>query len=212
LVTPTPETPEPTYDGPVCQGESFTVSVPEVPGAMYDWAGPNGLVSTEREVTINNATPGVHDDSPYCVIITVDGCESEFECIDVVIKPTPAAPDITTTAPVCTGTDISFGTEVVAESYLWTFVDGTTSDSQYPVIVGSDLTDAGDVTLVVTIDGCESEPATIDVVVNELPTVSAGPFADMCIDEDPLVLVGSPENGTFTGQGVAANVFSPLDG
>ncbi|MCX6269720.1 MAG: cohesin domain-containing protein [Bacteroidetes bacterium] len=48
-----------------------------------------------------------------------------------------------------------------------------------------------------------------EIVVNEVPTVSLEPIGSLCIDAAPVVLVGSPEGGEFSGTGVAGNIFEP---
>ena len=207
-INATPADPIVSQNGPICEGETLTVEVEEVAGATYEWLGPNGLVTTDRIITIDNATT-IHTGA-YCVAITIDGCESEFICTDVNILEQPSAPDVITSAPVCIGTDISFSTTVVADQYIWNFPNGNLfSNDQNPVLTGSDLSHNGVFTLQIEIEGCLSEIATIDVVVNDLPTVEAGSYDDLCISDASIPLVGTPENGTFTGPGIQNNIFDP---
>jgi len=63
-----------------------------------------------------------------------------------------------------------------------------------------------------TITGCESSRTQINVVINALPTISAGTYEPVCIDASDIALAGSPSGGTFTGTGVTGNLFDPSVG
>ncbi len=52
--------------------------------------------------------------------------------------------------------------------------------------------------------------ATQTVSVNDLPTVTFGAFADICVNGGTLILSGGlPAGGTYSGTGVTAGVFDP---
>jgi len=57
-------------------------------------------------------------------------------------------------------------------------------------------------------NGCINS-ATTDIVVNGLPIVDAGTYADLCLNDDPIDLTGSPSGGTFSGTGVSGDLFDP---
>ena len=56
--------------------------------------------------------------------------------------------------------------------------------------------------------GCVNED-TIAIMVFKTPVVEAGPDHDLCIDGGPLVLVGDPAGGTWTGTAVSGGSFDP---
>jgi gliding motility-associated-like protein len=210
IVNPIPETPVLTSNGPVCAGETIILMTDGVTNATYAWSGPDGMTSTEQNPEVENVTED--NEGQYCLIVTVAGCESEFACIDVIVNPIPLVPIITTSAPVCIDSDITFGTDVVADAYQWYDQDGGEfSMGQFPVLVNSTLVHNGEWSLVVTIDGCASDTGFVNVVVNDLPIVDAGTYADMCADDDAIILLGSPINGTFSINTVELTSFNPAD-
>lgn len=84
-----------------CDGQgNVTLSTFDFPGATYQWTGPNGYASNlQNPPVINNAVAGVHD-GEYNLEVTVNGCTSDPQPVNVVINEFPDAPT-TTDAFVC---------------------------------------------------------------------------------------------------------------
>ncbi|MEO8067510.1 MAG: T9SS type A sorting domain-containing protein [Flavobacteriales bacterium] len=57
-----------------------------------------------------------------------------------------------------------------------------------------------------------SFPASVNVVVNPLPTVNCGTYGPACVDAADILLGGSPGGGTWSGTGVTGNNFDPSAG
>ncbi len=57
-----------------------------------------------------------------------------------------------------------------------------------------------------------SNSTEIEIVVNDIPVVDAGSYGDVCDLDDAVLLIGSPPNGTFIGDGVTGNNFDPSIG
>jgi gliding motility-associated-like protein len=68
----------------VCEGQSIELTAQSVPGATFDWTGPNNFISTEQNPVIPDAAP-IHQGT-YTVIAEVVGCVSEPADIDVVVE------------------------------------------------------------------------------------------------------------------------------
>ncbi|HTO36941.1 MAG TPA: gliding motility-associated C-terminal domain-containing protein, partial [Brumimicrobium sp.] len=49
----------------------------------------------------------------------------------------------------------------------------------------------------------------VEVTVNALPVVSIDPVADLCEDNAVISLVGTPNGGTFSGNGITGDDFDP---
>ena len=208
IVNPIPGTPILTSNSTVCEGETIMLMTDAVDDATYAWSGPEGMISALQNPIVENASEV--NEGQYCLIITVANCESEFVCIDVFVNPIPLSPIITTSAPVCIGSDISFGTNLVADTYQWYDQDGNEfSVDQFPVLTSSTLDHNGEWSLVVTIDGCVSDSGFVTVVVNDLPIVDAGTYSDMCADDDAITLAGLPINGTFSINTIDLTSFDP---
>ncbi|MCG3167509.1 MAG: hypothetical protein POELPBGB_03301 [Bacteroidia bacterium] len=56
--------------------------------------------------------------------------------------------------------------------------------------------------------GCSSSISET-TLVNDTPTVNFTGYMDLCIDQPPLVLTGTPSGGIFTGNGISGNAFYP---
>lgn len=56
--------------------------------------------------------------------------------------------------------------------------------------------------------GCSSSISET-TLVNDTPTVTFTGYMDLCIDQPPLLLTGTPAGGVFTGNGISGNAFYP---
>ena len=180
IINPNPATPTASNNGPICEGEDLLLFSDAVAGATYTWTGPMGFTSNQQNPTISNAYPG--DEGTYCLIITIDGCDSEESCIDVLIIPTPSTPIASNNSPICYNEDINLSTATVAgASYSWSGPNSYTSTDQNPVITAATPLDNGIYCVVVTIDGCSSNIGCTEAYVSHTPiTPSASNNGPTC--------------------------------
>ncbi|MCX6269791.1 MAG: gliding motility-associated C-terminal domain-containing protein [Bacteroidetes bacterium] len=54
-----------------------------------------------------------------------------------------------------------------------------------------------------------SNAASQSITVHALPSVTLQPVNDMCVDAQPVTLIGTPAGGTYNGTGVILNKFYP---
>ena len=156
IINPTPPNPNPSNNGPLCEGEVLNLSTSSVTNATYAWTGPSGYTSSAQNPMIPNVTTS--DAGDYCVIITVDGCDSQEECTTVVIDPTPPNPSPTNNGPLCEGDVLNLTTpNVSGATFAWTGPSGYTSSDQNPFIPNVTVSNAGDYCVIVTLNGCDSE-------------------------------------------------------
>ncbi len=141
----------------------------------------------------SNLTPGTHTVG----VIDDLGCTATLD-VDIVEPAMPLAPPLGYNNPICVGADLDLtatpGSGITATNYSWSGPASFSSTSQNPTITNVTLANAGTYTLTADINGCPSQPGTIDVVVNDLPTATVSP--------DPVtVCVGSTVNvsGNPTG-------------
>ena len=114
-------------------------------------------------------------------------------------------------SPVCEGSTINlFGGPDGMASYNWYGPGGWTSTDRNPTRT-ADNTTAGTYYLsVVNSQGCTSDNATVNVIVNPLPKVDAGPDQEVCENGNPINLTGEdPSGGTWSGTGVSGSQFNP---
>lgn len=177
--------------GPICETlPSFTMTATPAGGF---WDGSNIDPSGELYPVM------IGPDTFPVTYTFVDnfGCEGSGS-IDVIIIPTPAAvPD--NNGPVCEGQPIQLtgdtdGTGTVI-TYSWTGPNGYSSAQQNP----ADATAGGTYILVVTVDGCPSQPATTIVSTIDAPEAMAANGGPYCAG-GPIQLFGSTNatGGTIT--------------
>ena len=86
-VNPIPLAPTVSYNGPIDEGDTLTLSATTLVGASYSWIGPNGFTSTLQNPTVSNATT-LAMAGTYAVTVTVNGCASNAENILVIVNTT----------------------------------------------------------------------------------------------------------------------------
>ena len=112
-------------NGPVCAGLTLQLDATEFSGMTYNWTGPNGFSSTERNPVRSLMTEA--DEGDY-VLTVVDnlGCTVSYT-VNVVVNPVPVFNiEFTPDEPVCGGSNVVFsvtGLSVGDFSYSWTFND-----------------------------------------------------------------------------------------
>ena len=214
----------------VCEGDMFTLSTQGYVGNIvtYSWSlpGGGGTQTSAPSLTIDPAS--LTQGGGYSVIVTVDGCPSNTsDTINVTVTPQPDQPVVSGPAVVCEGGSLQLSTDfVMGATYEWSG-PGFTSSVQNPVIFPVNITNSGAYTVIVSVNGCESEVSDpLLVTVSEgldAPTIASdGPT---CIDDPNAALtlsVTTPtagatyewfsvENGTSIGTSGITPTFTITD-
>ena len=169
-VHPTPPTPTPSSNGPICAGSTLNLSANNIPGASYNWTGPNGFSSNLQNPTLASSTTNAT--GVYNVTAVVNGCPSNVGNVSVAVN---AIPNVVVSGDntICLGettTLIANG----ASTYSWN--NGATTANN---VVGPSTT----TTYIVTgtsSAGCVSSPASYPVTVNNPPAVNLGVDTIVC--------------------------------
>src|ERR1019366_3189009 len=90
-------------DGPINAGATLNLTASTVPGATYNWTGPNGFTSTDQNPSILNATTNAS--GLYGVTATVGTCVSPAGTTMAAVN---ALPEVTMTIQA-SGTNIAIG-------------------------------------------------------------------------------------------------------
>lgn len=169
-VNPTPPTPAPNSNGPICAGSSLNLTSSNVTGATYSWTGPNGYTSNVQNPVIPNSQANAT--GVYNVTATVLGCPSNSAGVSVAVN---AIPNVS----VSGDNEICFGETTTliangANTYSWN--NGTNTPNN---IVGPSTTTTYNVTGTSSA-GCVSAPTPYQVTVNSVPNVNLGPDTVVC--------------------------------
>lgn len=204
-----------------CVGSAESYSVTNVPGVNYSWQVPqdwtilSGTGTNSIAVTIGN-TPGI------ILVIPSNGFgigPSQFILVNPVAAKEVSAVITEDQNYICEGSAITFTSATTnggtQPTFSW-FVNGEPAGDNAPEF--SYIPENGDEIKLVFTSGevCTTqnqvESNTITAVVNALPLVSwTNAESDtVCRNWPPFLLTGGiPEGGTFTGNGVTDNIFSP---
>ncbi|AWV98861.1 Ig-like domain-containing protein [Arcticibacterium luteifluviistationis] len=212
-----------------CLGQ--TVNLTATGGSSYSWTGPNSYTSSSQNPVINNiiaANAGI-----YSVTITdINGCTGTATTEIVVSIPTASA---TSNGPVCEGATLILNGST-ADQYDWAGPNGFSSSLRIPQINNVSLAANGPYTFTVTDSVSCTATASVNVIINALPTVSqsnngpvcqggtlnltsgggnayswAGPNGFLSSSQNPSIAnVPAQANGTYTIQVTDVNSCSSI--
>ena len=131
-------------------------------------------------------TPSNTASSTYKVSQTVGGCESPMSTIEVTIKPKPAPPGVTASYTYCYGQTIPPLTATGSALKWYSASDTPLGSAPTPSnLAGSSYKVSQ------TVDGCESEKATISVTIIQTPPPTATTFIQYCIGQTASALTAT---------------------
>lgn len=179
--------------GTACVGENIQLigSTATIASSIaYQWSGPNGFSSTLQNPVLSEVN--LSNGGTYNLIISIKGCVSEPAMIEAVVYPIP---DVLadTNSPICLDGEIMLlgSTTSTAENmvYQWTGPNSFSSTKQNPVLSNATEIQAGEYSLVVSANGCDSEVATTNVFVEIPPMATLIDTAFVCnTSEDGSIL------------------------
>ncbi len=213
-----PPVPTAGNNGPVCSGQTLSLSAASIAGATYAWTGPNGFSSSQQNPSIANATAAAS--GTYFVTATVNGCSTAASTTAAVNAP-PAAPAAGNSGPLCVGGNLQLTASAIANAtYAWTGPNGFTSTLQNPSIANVTPGSGGTYSVTATVSGCTGPAGTTVAVVNGssaaitvpsnlcLPNVTSG-TASVADAGAGATYAWTVTNGTIaSGQGTASIAFS----
>ncbi|MCX6199146.1 MAG: PKD domain-containing protein [Bacteroidetes bacterium] len=180
VINGTPVAPTASSNSPVCEGSTILLTASTIPGGTYSWTGPNGFTSSSQNPSVPNAT--FANGGTYFVFVTVNGCTGITATTVVTVNKVPAAPTATSNSPVCVGgTLLLFASTIPNATYVWTDPIGFTNPTQNPVVPNISALVAGVYSVVATVNGCSSLPATTLVVISPVPTATFTSTAPVCV-------------------------------
>jgi gliding motility-associated-like protein len=150
----------------------------------------------------------------YVLGTSSNGCSSVEE-VNVDVIAIPVTPPISASDDtVCIGEDFQlfydFPIPIPGLQFSWTGPNGFSSSSEDPTISNPTLANSGTYSLVVSLLGCRSEAAMIDVIVRagaDAPTVTSP--QDVCVGSPIILNAQSNPNATYSWTG--PNGFSSTE-
>ncbi|MCC6599780.1 MAG: immunoglobulin domain-containing protein [Crocinitomicaceae bacterium] len=163
--------------GPVCEGQTLSLTATTILGATYQWTGPNSFVSTQQNPSISSVTPAAS--GSYSVTATLNGCTSQPQNTVATVNPIPVTPSASNDGPVCAGEQLNLSANTInGATYSWTGPNGYSANIQNPAIINTQLGHAGTYNVSATVNGCASATGNTNVVINSIPatpgTISGG--------------------------------------
>jgi gliding motility-associated-like protein/uncharacterized repeat protein (TIGR01451 family) len=216
-VDPTPVI-SPVSDQTVCNNSSTAavVFVSSVAGTTYSWTNNNTSVGLGNNGNGNipsfiATNPGTNPIVATIIVSPLAGtCGGTNTSFTITVNPTPIA-IANSNSPVCIGSAIDLTAQTVTgATYSWTGPVAYASVQQNPVISPSALANAGTYTLTVTDNGCNSLPATVNVVENvcaitDLSIVKTVDNANPIVSHNVVFTITATNNGPNNATGVAVN-------
>ena len=208
---------------PACMGDNIDLSVPLIPGATYEWFGPNGFNSTlPNPVIINIDENGVGD---YYVVVELNGCATVVsETTTVYVQERPISPTIVNNGPWCEGSELvlSVSSQLDAPSGMTVSFDwynaatnaliGTTEDPTL-TIEDVDASFTGEYYVVYTLGQCSALPSEVTAVqIDAIPNnaADAGEDVDLCASQVVMLDAEAPTSGTgFWSSTTGATIANP---
>jgi len=161
-------TPTPTSNSPVCEQNNISLFATYIPGASYNWVGPNGFASSVQNPVINNV--GLSAAGLYSVTATLNSCTSQARSIYVTVNPKPLAPVASNDGPECLSATVNLSSSAAqGVVFNWSGPGGFSSNMQNIQINNVQLADSGLYSVFVTANSCNSDTVSTKIEVLTIP-------------------------------------------
>lgn len=186
-----------TNTGPVCMGDSITLSATFVPNATYTWQGPVADIPSVENPKIL-AVPGDYS----VTITTITGCKNNANTnVRVISVPQITALSNDVNACVTESDIITFHPSVVPNvdtyTYVWKGPNGFMSNDKNPTITNLDTSKKGSYSLIIYNGSCPSNELSTVVdfdIIPAKPILMAEPFycvGDSIVIQSSEILAGA---------------------
>lgn len=178
-------------NSPICQGDTLKLfATSDSLGVVWSWTGPGSFTSAVQNPFFPNANPPLS--GTYTVTATKNNCPAVAVSTIVLVKPTPATPVASSNSPLCSGSTLQLSsTNISSATYAWTGPLSYTASVQNPSRVNADTFMTGDYIVIATINGCQSLPDTVSVLVNYKPAIDSFAFTNpiSCFGSEGSILL-----------------------
>ncbi|MBL7719386.1 MAG: T9SS type A sorting domain-containing protein [Flavipsychrobacter sp.] len=181
---------------PVCTNTSFTLTASSGANSYQWFLNGNSIPGSNNVLTTINPAPG---NQLYTVIIDFGNCIDTVDVTMTII----ATPIVTASNnnPIFGNTLILTATPCVGCTYSWTGPNNFSSTFQNPMIPNITCLGSGIYSVVVTSNGCASDPDTTQVSVNGGFTVSASNNGPVCAGDTLILTADTITNASYSWTG-----------
>ena len=210
----------------LCSGDTLQLFNDSLPGATYNWAGPNNTNFIGNSINIPNVQSS--NSGNYVISGYLPGaCELLSDTITITVNEIPNAPAIFNNGPICNGDSLTFWTNENSNyEYFWTDAFGNTysNDTIWTTQTQNPLFP---INLTVNIGQCISEQSSNTAIIYDDPIINYIGDAEVCgntidfgstysldpLDQmDQITWYDNDNNNTILGLGVNLNdVTSPIE-
>ncbi len=147
-------------------------------GYTYYWNFGNGFSRVTNTDTAKFQYPIAGNYTIKHFVTVGLGCNSDTSTTIVLIHPTPPAQFITNKLTYCEGEQIAISSNLTAAAinkWSWNLPNGTTVNTVPPFTINTYAIGSNQITLVTQNQFCKSVPQVVNLTINPLPVVNAGP-------------------------------------
>ncbi|MCO5269776.1 MAG: T9SS type A sorting domain-containing protein [Brumimicrobium sp.] len=193
-----------------CSGGSNVTPIISQSGGVFS--------STSGLVFVNTATGEIDvtasADGQYTVTYTISGTCGDTKTQNITITSAPNASFTYSNNAYCQNEGTVSPIFNGGSAGLFSSTNGLNINSNTGVITtNSSVPGSYTVTNTIAASGsCPQAVETFNITINGLPAVDAGQDQTLCTYNNAIILNGTPNGGTFSGQGVTNNSFDPSIG
>ncbi|MCS6904888.1 MAG: fibronectin type III domain-containing protein [Bacteroidia bacterium] len=167
-------------NGPLCAGATLRLTAQAPIGVRYLWSGPNGFGSSMQNPVLHSIPSSAA--GTYSLIVVQGNCTSRVATTQLVIRPTPNSPLVSTPPPVCEGEQVRLvASEINNATYLWNGPLNFSSSLRQVTLQNVRPAMAGNYEVVAILEGCTSTSTSVQVVINPKPVIQlVGSNSPLC--------------------------------
>ncbi|MDW8158765.1 MAG: hypothetical protein RML72_07815, partial [Bacteroidia bacterium] len=162
---------------PLCIGSTLYLTAPDAQDATYEWQGPNGFTSTEKNPSIRSVT-SLHQ-GVYRVRVRVRGCAPQ----DFFTEAVQVMPEVslTSNSPLCEGANLVLtATQIPEATYLWLGPINQRIPSNHTLTLRNiNIDQSGEYTVLTIWKGCTTYNKT-QVIINPKPAIELRSNSPVC--------------------------------
>jgi hypothetical protein len=163
-----------------CVGETINLQTPSLPGATYEWSGPNGFSAVGESISIPNSQ--IAQSGQYLVSGNFpDACELIADSVIITVIDFPVTPQIYSNGPVCENDSLLFWNQVSSPlEFTWTDVAGNVLMNNDTITIYPAQSGQYSIQLTSNLGACVSPIASSVGLIFENPTVSYSGEVEVC--------------------------------